>query len=532
MENQEPEAARLSYPQNSGIDISILPEFQWEPAIDPDGDKIRYEIRISPDYSEWTTLASDLTDNYYQPEERISRNETYYWQIIAYDSYGGKSESTIFTFHTANLTAPLLTSPSNGALVDDKGWLEWNSPENTDSPTIFYDIEISADGTNWESFQTDIRTTRCEFSTTNRNRCYWQVVARDDYNGLSVSDPGYFEQEIQGYRDGTVFVYQENTATDVPYPVELIYTGDGYTASELRYEGKFIKDMKKAIEALFSIEPYKTYRNYFKVWVVAAESQESGSTILKQFNSGVRLPAMKRNTVFSTVVEGGSSTKIQGNTQIVLDYAMKIPGMTREKLGLTSIMVTVNINAYCGTAAFVSSGETIAYSGADVNLGSSTIHEGGGHGFGRLLDEYFLDENMGLSLSEYWRGSIKLLRKGDPWNYAANLALPEDLSSLHWSHYFTLPKYNSVKLYQGARLFPIGVYRPEEKSVMGQNSSYHYFNAPSREAIVRKIMKMAGGEFSFERFLEKDVHIATRRTDYVEIPEYIIHTSPQFVDAN
>ena len=58
----------------------------------------------------------------------------------------------------------------------------------------------------------------------------------------------------------------------------LIFLGDGFITDDLIAEtGVFDKAVEEAYEALFAVEPYKTYKEYFNVWSVACESKERGS---------------------------------------------------------------------------------------------------------------------------------------------------------------------------------------------------------------------------------------------------------------
>jgi len=73
----------------------------------------------------------------------------------------------------------------------------------------------------------------------------------------------------------------EAAATVVPIQVtgpaesrfNLVVMGDGYTAAELP---KFREQVDKHLNILWSIEPFKSYRNYFNVYAVEIASPESG----------------------------------------------------------------------------------------------------------------------------------------------------------------------------------------------------------------------------------------------------------------
>ena len=125
-------------------------------------------------------------------------------------------------------------------------------------------------------------------------------------------------------------------------------------------------------------------------------------------------------------------------------------------------------------------------------------HEGGGHGFGRLLDEYRPNEGQ---IPEQMKEDLVYWRKYDPY-YGYNIDVTGDRANVHWAHYFSRKGYEAVEMFEGGYLYQKGVWRPEEVSCMQDNRSY--YNAPSREAIVRRIMKVSGKSFIMNDFIDKD----------------------------
>ncbi len=53
----------------------------------------------------------------------------------------------------------------------------------------------------------------------------------------------------------------------------LVVLGDGYTASE---QAKFRTHLDKHLNILWSLEPFRSYRNYFNVYAVEVVSPQSG----------------------------------------------------------------------------------------------------------------------------------------------------------------------------------------------------------------------------------------------------------------
>ena len=82
------------------------------------------------------------------------------------------------------------------------------------------------------------------------------------------------------------------------------------------------------------------------------------------------------------------------------------------------------------------------------------------------------------------------------------------------------PQYsNVVDVYEGAYGHTRGVWRSEATSCMNNNIAY--YNAISREAMVKRIMKYAGEEYSFEAFKAKD---------YESLPSVTTYSAPWLGD--
>jgi hypothetical protein len=60
-----------------------------------------------------------------------------------------------------------------------------------------------------------------------------------------------------------------------------------------------------------------------------------------------------------------------------------------------------------------------------------------------------------------------------------------------------------VGVYEGGYYYTYGVWRPELTSCMINNLAY--YNAPSREAIVKRILAKAGETYTLDAFLNKDI---------------------------
>ena len=285
--------------------------------------------------------------------------------------------------------------------------------------------------------------------------------------------------------ENETFILQEATA-GAAKAIPLFIVGDGYNADDIA-SGKYLKEVREQMEHFFSIEPMKSYRNYFTVSTAVAVSPESGISGL---------------TKFDTKDFGGNDNK-------VMDYARKYGVGINGNEGNSTVMVLLNTNMTSNRSSLHANGLSISYIGksTDVypfNQQGYVLHEVAGRGFGKLAPESinhftFIKScscpgcNMMSTYNEY---------KGRDW--WQNVSITSKMSDLPWSHLVFDERYAQyVDVYEGGLDHSRGVYRSENMSVMG-NQFVPYFNTISREILVRRIMQCAGERFIFEDFVAKD----------------------------
>ena len=130
-------------------------------------------------------------------------------------------------------------------------------------------------------------------------------------------------------------------------------------------------------------------------------------------------------------------------------------------------------------------------------------HEAGGHGFGKLADEYIYHNAFIQSCSCACCKHVDDVKAYQSYGFYSNISLTGDMQSVPWAHMIYDPQYsNTVDVYEGAFFHTRGVFRSEPTSCMHNNIPY--YNAISREAMVKRIKKYAGEEYSFEEFKAND----------------------------
>ncbi len=296
--------------------------------------------------------------------------------------------------------------------------------------------------------------------------------------------------ESQDYsEDGKVLTLQK---ASVGKGINIVFMGDAYTDKDMGSGGVYETAMRQAMEQFFAVEPYKTFRNRFNVSAVKVVSKNG------RIGSGY-------TTALGTYF--GSNTYVNGDNDKCYEYALKVPGIDSRENLLVNVLVNSNHNA--GTAILYQGDQSaiarVPSFGNDPDAFGSTLqHEAGGHGFAFLADEYAT--NNGTPPQSFINEYNELY---DKYGWYSNVDFTNDPAKIRWSAFLNDSRYSGqVGIYEGAALYTNGVWRPTENSIMRDN--YGGFNAPSRWAIYKQIMKRSGEEYSWEKFLEYDA--VNRRT--------------------
>lgn len=294
--------------------------------------------------------------------------------------------------------------------------------------------------------------------------------------------------------EGEVRIYREEDAGN---PVKLVFLGDGFMEEDLMVGGKYDQAMEEAIEAYFAVEPYKSYRSYFCPYIVYAYSSERGMSTV---GSDGKIK-VKKNTAFSVNLKEGT-TGMNADMDRVLAYARKVSGLETTRAG---IIVIANDPRYAGTCHQWSNGQSVSLIPMNRDpqppggFDHLVIHEGAGHGFGRLADEYTGSEEIsdeGIGELGGWQASGLFL----------NVTVSRDPGQVYWHDFIGREEYESVGFYEGAYTYRQGVWRCEENCCMINN--IFYFSVACRLAIVKRLKDIAGEPFSLEDFIARDVQKA------------------------
>ena len=300
------------------------------------------------------------------------------------------------------------------------------------------------------------------------------------------------EQYDYQYGDGDVLTVQSATQGA---GVDLVFMGDCFDAKDIA-EGKYLDAMNEAIGYFFAVEPYKTYRDYFNVYTVFGLSPDSGIGDVNTI----------REAKFGSAYALGGITP---DESVCFEYACKAPTVTQDKIGRTLVTLIENTEDYGGITYMWGDGSAIACCpmSRDVypyDFRGLVQHEAGGHGFGKLGDEYIYHNAFIQTCPCLCCPHVDEFNANKSRGWFENLSLTGNMYDVPWSHFIFDPQYsNLVDIYEGGYMHMRGVFRSEPNSCM--NNNVPYFSAISREAIVKRMKEYAGESYSFEEFKARDV---------------------------
>ena len=316
----------------------------------------------------------------------------------------------------------------------------------------------------------------------------FRLKNKDYTHECSVSQYGYKYSEDQ-------WITLQKATKGRNGGINIVLLGDGYNAKDIA-DGDYLKHIKQEVEHFFGIEPYKTYRDYFNVYTAVPLSTETGVGTVNTI----------RYNRFSTTFTGGVGLKADYDE--IFSYALGAPTVNKYNLKETLIIIVPNSTDYGGICQMWSDGSAIAFCplstyGYPLDTRGVVQHEAGGHGFGKLGDEYIYHNAFIDACSCTCCGHVMEFNNAKALGWYDNLSLTGKMHNVGWSHLIFDDRYSDiVDIYEGGYMHNRGVFRSEQNSCM--NNDIPYYSTISRESIVKRIKRYAGETFSFEEFVKYD----------------------------
>ena len=356
----------------------------------------------------------------------------------------------------------------------------------TVTANISYSIDSQPEWISKKSDNSGVYTFTVSANTTSSSRSGEIIFKNVNNSFLTVT----VKQGIQTYtssdysQDGQVTKIHSAT---VGKGIDVVFVGDAFADKDQELFNKYVEFGK---EAFFTEEPFKSTKDRFNIYRIGSVSKNG---IITQEGGDTKFSA-----------QFGQGTNISGDDKAVFSFVQeKIPSVDLTK---TIIFVIINKAKYAGTCWMYTNNMAICYVPLcrdETDYAQTLRHEGCGHGFGKLADEYFYD-----SMGRIPDDKVSELKKwkGFAYGFYENVDLTSDPNTILWSKFISDSRYSGkVGVYEGGYTYPYGVYRPTDNSIMRYNTGG--FNAPSREAIYKKIMKFSEGNawtYDYETFVAFD----------------------------
>ena len=232
------------------------------------------------------------------------------------------------------------------------------------------------------------------------------------------------------------YIWPADTVPDLTGSIDLAIVAEGYTAEEM---DKFYSDCQRAVDALFSHEPFTTLKSRFNVVAVAPVSKDSGPSLPREGRWNTTAVATHYDTFYS------NRYLMTENIHHLYDILSGVP--------FEHIIVLVNSGIYGGGGIY---NQLLVTTTDHPTFVQVLVHEFG-HSYAGLADEYFHDDGF----------ETMYPADTEPWE--PNLTTKVDFQQ-KWADMLPDPS-GRVGLFEGGGYQTKGVWRPSEDCRMRTNES-------------------------------------------------------------
>ena len=318
--------------------------------------------------------------------------------------------------------------------------------------------------------------------------------APEDVLAILENEFGSLEENLPQIPEGTAKVIQKASIGD---GIDLVFLGDAFTSTMIS-DGLFDQAVNDAVEAFFSTAPVSDLRDRFNIYSIAVPS------ISSDYFDG-------SNTAFGC--RYGDGTTIKGNDSRCRDYTIDV--VSKQRLDEAVTIVLLNSERYGGTSYLYppssgqyGSGWAVSYIPLCTDPEDFAFlvrHEALGHAFAKLADENSSEANGQIPSS-----LVSDIKDKEKYGWWSNIDFTADPSAIKWARFISDQRYASerIDVYKGGWGYWTGIWTPTWRSIMKGNSDT--FNAPSREAIWKRVMSLSNGPGwtpSYEAFVEYDLGV-------------------------
>ncbi len=366
---------------------------------------------------------------------------------------------------------------------------------SNDNPIIVVDEVV--EGWNYDFYYPSAYNTSIVVLDKNGDVVYYDLTHVPSYsiNNLKAflqSATGMLYESTDYTLNGTYVTLQQAT---VGNGIDIVIMGDGYSD---RLMTTYDSDAQNVVDQLFSVEPFKSFREYFNVY---------------------QLNLVSANEVLSDITSTALETKVFGtsvsynNNMVLREAQIMFSGLGGESRMDNAVLIALlnheNVAGsgqayYPDTENDYADGTGIAYvsrSDGEESLKAQLLWEVG-FAFTKLAYETGGFGTMDVGTSD------NLKQPMESYGWYKNIDITSDPEQVRWAKFINDERYadEGLGVYEGGWGYDYGVWRSSETSIMSGDLAAG-FNAPSREAIYYRIHKLTDGadwEYDFEEFVTYD----------------------------
>ncbi|MBI4060984.1 MAG: hypothetical protein HY403_06085 [Elusimicrobia bacterium] len=171
----------------------------WSTSADPDGDPTAYRLAVGSAPQGLSVIQDGPLTSYAIPAPQLGT--TYYWQVSAYDPYGGLASTPVQALLVElQYEAPAAPAPLTGtgplSTRNTSQILSWSKAADPDGDAVTYEFSLSTDPTALPVVQASTATSYALAFQYGTNY-YWQAAARDSFGAVSATGVQVFQPSFR-----------------------------------------------------------------------------------------------------------------------------------------------------------------------------------------------------------------------------------------------------------------------------------------------------------------------------------------------
>ena len=286
--------------------------------------------------------------------------------------------------------------------------------------------------------------------------------------------------------------------------LHVVFVPEAYTAIQM---GDFLHEVSMAWEMLQQVSPYKYCLDKINVYYTTELTSHSDTLGISRTAFGLEEPK-----------------QYSAHADICYDSIMSVSKRLPFPLEKTVLVVLANLrNSNLGytlltiPSAYQNIPQTVVIPSffSDRYSGPAFIHEMG-HAVGLLADEYYGSEEDFVFDDKMRQSIISSQEQG----VYLNVSVSPDSSVVYWREFLADSFFHSEKMgiFEGGKLYPHGVWRCTENSVMRHHFQNDNYNALCRYLICKRIEQMhSGKDLTYSEWKLMDSKCPMHSVDWVGI---------------